>query len=268
MLIDTHCHLDKLDLSSYQGSLDRALDAAAVAGVAQLVSIAVDLDGVPEILKYTERSGVYATAGVHPLHSKGLLSKMDELLDLASHEKVIAIGETGLDYFYESNQQEYKRQQQSFILHLEAAKQLAMPVIVHTRDARQDTMVLIREHGDINYGGVLHCFTEDYAMAKAALDENYLISISGIATFKTADDLRSVLKKLPLERLLVETDSPYLAPVPYRGKKNEPKYVAAVAQFVADLKGVSYEALLEITADNFYRQFPRATPDNRLVDQG
>ena len=149
-------------------------------------------------------------------------------------------------------------------MHLEAAKQTALPVIVHTRDARDETMQLIRSHGDINVGGVLHCFTESYEMAAAALDENYLISISGIATFKTANELRDVIKKLPLTSLLVETDSPYLAPVPYRGKKNEPKYVAQVAQLVADVKGLRYEAVLEQTAENFHQKFKRVKSDQLL----
>ncbi len=265
MLIDTHCHLDKLDLSPYNDNLQLALDAASVAGVKQIMSICVDLNEVEQVLSYTERAGVYASVGVHPLHEEGLLTQTDTLISLLSHDKAAAVGETGLDFFYEKSLALHQRQIDSFTLHLEAAKQTALPVIVHTRDAREETMKLIRAHGNIDVGGVLHCFTESYEMASAALDENYLISISGIATFKTANELRDVIKKLPLSSLLVETDSPYLAPVPYRGKKNEPKYVAAVAQLVADIKGVRYEAVLEQTAENFHQKFKKVNPDNLLV---
>jgi TatD DNase family protein len=264
MLIDTHCHLDKLDLANYDGNVALALDSAAKAGVGQLVTISVDLDDMDTILAFTERAGVYATAGVHPLHSDALLTKESQLLPYLDHPKIIAIGETGLDYFYEADTGLHKAQQTSFALHLEASKGTKMPVIVHTRDARKDTIDIIKAHGDVDVGGVLHCFTESYEMAKAALDENYLISISGIITFNNANELRDVIKKLPLDRLLIETDSPYLAPVPHRGKKNEPQYVASVAQFVADLKGVRYESLLEQTAENFFRHFPKASIHNRL----
>lgn len=265
MLIDTHCHLDKLDLSPYNNDLQRALDAASVAGVKQIMSICVDLDEVEQVLSYTQRAGVYASAGVHPLHEEGLLTQAEALIKVLSHEKVAAVGETGLDFYYEKSIALHQRQIDSFILHLDAAKQTALPVVVHTRDAREETMRLIRAHGNIDVGGVLHCFTESYEMAAAALDENYLISISGIATFKTATELRGVIKKLPLSALLVETDSPYLAPVPHRGKKNEPKYVASVAQLVADVKGIRYEVVLEQTAENFHQKFKKVNPENLLV---
>ncbi|MFT2112409.1 TatD family hydrolase [Marinomonas sp. 2405UD68-3] len=268
MLIDTHCHLDGLDLSPYNGSLEGALDAAAELGVKQIVSISVDLEGVPKILEFTERDGVYASAGVHPLHAEGLLKDEKRLIELAKHPKVVALGETGLDYHYESDKKMHKAQQDSFALHLTSAGELNLPVIIHTREARQDTIQLIKDYGNTHSGGVLHCFTETYEMAKQALEENYLISIAGIVTFKNAEELRDVVRKLPLDRLLVETDSPYLAPIPHRGKKNEPKYVADVAQFVADVKGVRYEELLEITAANFYGHFKRASPLNLLSSIG
>lgn len=268
MLIDTHCHLDKLDLTPYDGNLHLALDAAADVGVKQLVSISVDLEGLPTILEYTKREGVYASAGVHPLHTEGLLTENKTLMDFAQHDRVVAIGETGLDYHYESDKLIHNAQQDSFALHLSTAGAIDLPVIVHTREARADTIALIKEYGSIESGGVLHCFTESYDMAKQALDENYLISISGIVTFKNAQELRDVVKKLPLSRLLVETDAPYLAPIPHRGKKNEPKYVADVAQFIADIKGVRYDELLEITAANFYGHFKRASAINTLKSIG
>ncbi|WP_191603450.1 TatD family hydrolase [Marinomonas algicola] len=268
MLIDTHCHLDKLDLTPYDGNLNLALNAAACAGVKQLVSISVDLEGLPSLLEYTKREGVYASAGVHPLHTEGLLVDDKSLIEFAQFDKVIAIGETGLDYHYETDKRIHKSQQDSFALHLSAAGKLDLPVIVHTREARSDTINLIKEYGNLESGGVLHCFTESYEMAKQALDENYLISISGIVTFRNAEALREVVKKLPLNRLLIETDSPYLAPIPHRGKKNEPKYVVDVAQFIADIKGVRYDELLEITAANFYGHFKRASAVNTLKSIG
>lgn len=264
MLIDTHCHLDKLDLTPYGNDLNGAIDAAYEKGVRQLLSISVDLQDRETLIGYTKREGVYASCGVHPLHTEGLLTESHTLLELAQHEKVVAIGETGLDYYYEDSPAVHAAQKNSFAIHLQVAGQLGLPVIVHTRHAKEDTLSLIREHGNADSAGVLHCFTEDYDMAKAALDENYLISISGIVTFKTAEELRETVRKLPLDALLVETDSPYLAPVPYRGKKNEPKYVADVAQFVADLKGIRYEELLEATAKNFHRVFSKADPNNLL----
>lgn len=264
MLIDTHCHLDKLDLSPYNNDIALALDEAAKAGVKQIMSICVDLGEVEQVLAYTERAGVYASVGVHPLHKEGLLTQGDELLALLTNDKVAAVGETGLDFYYEKNTELHLRQLESFEVHLDVAKRSQLPVVVHTRDARDETIKLIRSHGNIDVGGVLHCFTESHEMAYAALDENYLISISGIATFKTATELRDVIKKLPLTSLLVETDSPYLAPVPFRGKKNEPKYVAQVAQLVADVKGVRYEAVLEQTAENFHQKFTRVKADNQL----
>ncbi|MCB5160367.1 TatD family hydrolase [Marinomonas algarum] len=264
MLIDTHCHLDMLDLTPYNHDLHAALDAAYQQGVRQLLSISVDLKNMETILGFTQRAGVYASCGVHPLHSEGLITDGHLLRQHAANSRIIAIGETGLDYFYEASEEAHEAQQVSFMHHLKTAGELGLPVIVHTRSAKNDTLSLIRQHGNPNTAGVLHCFTEDYDMAKAALDENYLISISGIVTFKTATDLKETVKKLPLESLIVETDAPYLAPVPHRGKKNEPKYVSEVAQYVADLKGIRYEALLEATAQNFHRVFSQANPQDQL----
>jgi len=264
MLIDTHCHLDMLDLAPYDNNLNGALDAAYHQGVRQLLSISVDLNKMDSILAFTERNGVYASCGVHPLESKGLITDDSLLRKYAQESKVIAIGETGLDYFYEASKEAHEAQKISFMHHLQAAGDLGLPVIVHTRSAKEDTLALIKQYGNRDTAGVLHCFTEDYEMAKAALDENYLISISGIVTFKAAEELKETVRKLPLESLIIETDSPYLAPVPYRGKKNEPKYVSEVAQYVADLKGIRYEALLEATAENFQRVFSKANPENQL----
>ncbi|MFD1384533.1 TatD family hydrolase [Rhodanobacter aciditrophus] len=264
MLIDTHCHLDKLDLSPYNDNLKDAVQAAGQAGVQQILTISVDLDGFEGIHSFTDIEGVFASCGVHPLHKEGLLDAPDFLRTLAQRDKVVAIGETGLDYFYDKEPELHQAQKDSFAIHLDVAGELNLPTIIHTRDAKEDTLFLIKAHGNENVGGVVHCFTEDYAMARAALDLNYLISISGIVTFKNAEDLRDTVRKIPLESLLVETDSPYLAPVPHRGKKNEPKYVRDVAQFVADLKGVRYEELLEITSQNFHQKFSKVVPTQTL----
>jgi TatD DNase family protein len=175
------------------------------------------------------------------------------LSEVAANPQVVGIGETGLDYYYSTAS--IGQQQESFVIHLEVAKSLGKPVIVHSRDARQDTLALIREHGCRKHVGVLHCFTEDWAMASAALDMGYFISFSGIITFKNANDLREVVKKVPLDRLLVETDSPYLAPIPFRGKPNEPKNVVEVARCVAELKQVPYEMICEQTSRNFANLF-------------
>ena len=265
MLIDSHCHLDKLDLTPYDTGISGALTAAKEAGVNQVLTISVDLESFDTVHAFTRFAGVFASCGVHPLHKEGLLTESDALETLAQRKKVIAIGETGLDYFYDKEPSAHKAQQDSFAIHLDVAGRLGLPTIIHTRDAKTDTLELIKAHGNAEVGGVLHCFTEDYSMARAALDLNYLISISGIVTFKNAEDLRETVRKLPLESLIVETDSPYLAPVPHRGKKNEPKYVREVAQFVADLKQIRYEELLEISAQNFQNKFSNVITDEVLL---
>ena len=264
MLIDTHCHLDMLDLAPHNNDIHSVIDAAYQKGVRQLLTISVDLNKMNTVLDFTQREGIYASCGVHPLQSDGLVTDEVLLRQYAADPKVIAIGETGLDYFYEASAEAHDAQKTSFMHHLKAAGDLGLPVIVHTRNAKEDTLSLIKQYGNRDSSGVLHCFTEDYDMAKAALDENYLISISGIVTFKTAQDLKETVRKLPLESLIIETDSPYLAPVPYRGKKNEPQYVSEVAQYVADLKGIRYEALLEATAQNFHRVFSKANPQSQI----
>ncbi len=259
MYIDSHCHLDKLDLSPYDNNFSAMLAAAFDRDISRLLCVSIDLEqfkGMYQLIQ--DQPKVFASLGVHPLHveNEAAIVSVQSLLDgVKQHSKIVAIGETGLDYYYQSQTKEL--QQQSFINHLCAADQLCMPVIVHTRDAREDTLSLIRAHGG-DSGGVLHCFTESLAMAKAALDMNYLISFSGIVTFRNAQELRDVVKAIPLENILIETDAPYLAPIPYRGKKNEPKYVVEVAQCIADLKGVSVEKVAEATSENFYRLFSKA----------
>ncbi|TQV73494.1 TatD family deoxyribonuclease [Exilibacterium tricleocarpae] len=257
MLIDSHCHLDRLELGAYPGGLPDALAAAQARGVEKFLCVGISVQHREQVLAIAERyDAVVASVGVHPLDVESGLASESQLVDWARHPKIVAIGETGLDYYYSADSKPLQRR--SFATHLEAAAAAALPVIVHTRDARNDTLELIRAHGDLEHAGVLHCFTEDWQMASKAMDMNYLISISGIVTFRNASALRDVVKRVPLDRLLVETDSPYLAPVPYRGKPNEPQYVREVAEFVAELKGVSFETLAARTAANFFRLFPRA----------
>ncbi len=257
MLIDSHCHLDRLDLAAHGGSLDAVLDAARAAGVGHFLCIGVSADNAATVKGLAERyADVDCSVGVHPLDLEpGAEPALDWLLGELAHPKVVAIGETGLDYHYEP--ESAALQQASFRLHLEAARITGKPVIVHTREARADTLALLREAA-LPQAGVLHCFTEDWEMAKAALDIGFYISLSGIVTFRNAEALREVARQVPADRLLVETDSPYLAPVPHRGKPNLPQYVREVAEYLAVLRGVSYESLAEQTSSNFKRLFPLA----------
>ncbi|MBH3338551.1 TatD family hydrolase [Pseudomonas mendocina] len=258
MLIDSHCHLDRLDLAAHGGSLDAALEAARTAGVGHFLCIGVSADNAATVKGLAERyADVDCSVGVHPLDLEpGAEPALDWLLGELAHPKVVAIGETGLDYHYEP--ESAALQQASFRLHLEAARITGKPVIVHTREARADTLALLREAA-LPQAGVLHCFTEDWEMARAALDIGFYISLSGIVTFRNAEALREVARQVPADRLLVETDSPYLAPVPHRGKPNLPQYVREVAEYLAVLRGVSYEALAEQTSSNFKRLFPLAS---------
>lgn len=257
MLIDSHCHLDRLKLDKYDGDLSKAVAAARERGVEKMLCVGISLENREAVVSIAEQfPEVVASVGVHPLDVEAGLASVEQLVEWGAHPKVVAIGETGLDYYYT---QDHKRvQQESFVVHLEAAGQANLPVIVHTRDAREDTIALIREHGNLESAGVLHCFTESWEMAKQALDLNYYISLSGIVTFKNAEELRDVARQVPLDRLLVETDSPYLAPVPYRGKPNEPAFVREVAEFIAELRGLEYDELAKITGENFHRLFNKS----------
>ncbi len=257
MLVDSHCHLDRLDLAQHDGSLDAALQAARDRGVGHFLCIGVSADNAGAVKAVAERyADVDCSVGIHPLDLKpGEAPALQWLLDELDHRKVVAIGETGLDYHYEPEAAEL--QQASFRLHLEAAKVTGKPVIIHTRGARADTLDLLRQ-AQLPQAGVLHCFTEDWDMAKAALDMGYYISLSGIVTFRNAEALRDVARQVPADRLLVETDSPYLAPIPHRGKPNLPQYVREVAEFLALVRGESYEQLAEQTTANFKRLFPLA----------
>jgi TatD DNase family protein len=257
MLVDSHCHLDRLKLEPYEGNLTAAIEAAHARGIQQMLCIGISLSNIQDVIDIAQQyPSVLASVGVHPCDVESGMASIDQLLDWAEQPKVVALGETGLDYHYETESKAL--QHESFILHLEAGGKAGLPIVVHTREAREDTLALIKTHGNLEHAGVLHCFTEDWDMARRALDLNYYISISGIVTFKNAEQIREVVRKVPLDRLLVETDSPYLAPVPYRGKPNEPKYVREVAEFIAEVRGVAFADLAQQTTENFYRLFKKA----------
>ena len=254
MFVDSHCHLDRLELEKLGMDLPAVLQAAKTQQVDHMLCVSVSLAEFPAMAALVQPyPQVSVSCGEHPLHQTDVLD-VALLQQLAADPQVVAVGETGLDYFY--SPQTKQLQQEAFISHIEVANQLNKPLIVHTRDAKADTLAILKQYQAERCGGVLHCFTEDWETAKAALDLGFYISFSGIMTFKNADPLREVVKQVPLDRLLIETDSPYLAPVPYRGKTNQPAYVSAVAAAVADIKGVSIEALAKLTSDNFYRLFP------------
>ena len=252
MFVDSHCHLDRLKQSPEE--LAQTLNFARTRGVEHFLCVCVsvaDFDSMLETVRQFD--DVSVSCGVHPLHQDEACS-YQVLLDKAKQDDVVAIGETGLDYFYSPESKDV--QLVSFVDHIKVANETNKPLIIHTRDAREDTIRLLREHKAAHTQGVLHCFTETLDMAKAAIEMDFYISISGIVTFHSANELREVVKAIPLERLLIETDSPWLAPVPHRGKQNQPGYVVEVAEFIAQLKGISVKELARITTQNFYTLFP------------
>jgi TatD DNase family protein len=256
VLVDSHCHLDRL---SDDETLDVKLQAAKARGVETMLCVCISEENRDQVIEIADTyANVYASVGVHPSDVDHKVVDAETLIGWAKKsERVVALGESGLDYYRTT--EFAASQKQSFIAHLEAGRELKLPVIVHTRSAQDDTLEILEAHSCREAAGVLHCFTESWEMAKAALDLNYYVSISGIVTFKNAADLKDVAKKIPLDRLLVETDSPYLAPVPHRGKPNEPKYVREVAEYIAELRGMSFEALAERTTANFYALFNKAS---------
>jgi len=257
MLVDSHCHLDMLSLE--ETPLEAILDEAAEHGIGHILCVSVSLERFEAMLALIGgRPSISASVGVHPDGVGVAEPEVEDLVALAAQDPVVAIGETGLDYFRVEGDTQWQRTR--FRRHIRAARSAGKPLIVHTRSAREDTLRLLREENAGEAGGVLHCFTEDWDMARQALDMNFHISFSGIVTFKNAESLRDVARKVPTERLLVETDAPYLAPVPKRGKENRPAYVRYVAEQVAALRNVSPEALAEQTTENFFALFRHAAP--------
>ena len=226
----------------------------AANSVTHALCVSVNLETFPEVLAIAERfPNIFASTGVHPDDRSGEEPDIDRLVGLAGHPKVVAIGETGLDYYRVEGDTEWQRER--FRTHIRAARQTRKPLIIHTREAAEDTLRIMREEAAAGVGGVMHCFTETTHVARRAMDMNFMISFSGIVTFKNATALKEVAREVPLENMLIETDSPYLAPVPYRGKTNQPAYVRFVAEEIARLKGVSIESVAEATTANFFRLF-------------
>ncbi|VYU62593.1 metal-dependent hydrolase [Metakosakonia massiliensis] len=252
-LVDSHCHLDGLNYQDLHQDVDDVMQKAASRGVKFCLAVATTLPGYRAMReKVGERDDVVFSCGVHPLNQDETFL-VEDLRRLAAEEGVVAMGETGLDYFYTPETK--ARQQASFREHIRIGRELNKPVIVHTRDARADTLAILREEKVTDCGGVLHCFTEDRETAGQLLDMGFYISFSGIVTFRNAEQLRDAARYIPLDRLLVETDSPYLAPVPHRGKENQPAFTRDVADYMAVLKGVSVEELAQQTTQNFATLF-------------
>jgi TatD DNase family protein len=248
VFVDSHCHLNYLEEPT--AALARARDS----GVRETLCIGVDQGGIEQVLGLAAAlQGVWASVGEHPGSCSGDAAWVEGLLQ---RPDVVAVGEMGLDYHYETDEAQRAKQRHTFEQQLAIADRAALPVVIHTRAAEADTLSLLRAFPNVT--GVLHCFTESWQMAQAAIDMGYYVSISGIVTFRNADNVRDVARQIPAERLLIETDAPWLAPVPYRGKKNEPAYVAATAAFLAELRQQTLETLAATTRDNFFRLFSRA----------
>jgi TatD DNase family protein len=251
MFVDSHCHLAFPELAAdLPGVLARMREQKVVAAL----SVCTTLPEFDRILPVAEREpDVYASVGVHPDTTETPEPTVELLCELARHERVIAIGETGLDYYRLTEPLDWQRER--FRTHLRAARECGKPLIVHTRASSSDTIRLMQQEGARDAGGVMHCFTESLAVARAAMDLGFYISFSGIVTFKNATELQQVAREIPLDRMLIETDSPYLAPVPFRGKRNEPSFVPHVAAKIAELKGMEVAAVAEVTTSNFHRLF-------------
>ncbi|TAL64064.1 MAG: TatD family deoxyribonuclease [Legionella sp.] len=256
MLVDSHCHLNFIDLNDFNNDLAQVLSAAEKNDVTHFLSVCVELTDYPHLEKIASLyPNVNISVGVHPNNESDPPITSEILCKLAANPACIAIGETGLDYYRTTTEEAQEQQRQQFREHIKAAIKSSKPLIIHTRQAAEDTLKVMAEENAQTIGGVMHCFAEDLAIAKRAMDLNFYISFSGIVTFKNATQLQEVAKQIPLERILIETDSPYLAPVPYRGKPNHPALVKYVAQAIADLRGISYAEVAEATTENFYRCF-------------
>lgn len=251
MFIDSHCHLDFPDLASDLGTLLRNMKTNQVT---HALCVSVNLTDFPRVLALAEaHDNLFASVGVHPDYEIEDEPDVEQIIRLADHPKVIAIGETGLDYYRLKGDLEWQRER--FRRHIRAARQSGKPLIIHTRSAADDTLRIMREEGADRIGGVMHCFTESWAVAQQAIEMNFYISFSGIVTFKNATALKDVAIKTPLDRMLIETDSPYLAPVPFRGKLNQPAFVRHVAEEIARLRTVDLQAVASATTANFRRLF-------------
>jgi len=254
MFIDSHCHLDRIDLKDFNNDFNQLLETIHQGRVERMLCVSINLEDYPAMRELVKgQANIDVSVGIHPCDAQEDTIKLQKLVALGSEPGVVAIGETGLDYYYAKESRE--QQISSFEVHMQAANELNKPVIVHTRDAQQDTLDILRDGGVERCGGVLHCFTESWDMARQALDMGMYISFSGIVTFRNADALREVAKQVPAERFLIETDSPYLAPVPHRGKQNHPGWVGHVAECLAEVRNSSVEQVAELSRINYLRLF-------------
>ena len=254
MLVDSHCHLDCIDLTDFDNNFDTLIQQTLEAGVEHMLCVSINLQKYPQMLeKVRPYPTISVSAGMHPMADETDDFSVEYLTELASDKKVVAIGETGLDYYYHKGDPQW--QQQRFRAHIQVANQLDKPVIVHTRDAGDDTLDILRQENAGRCGGVIHCFTETQAFADQAIEMGLMISISGIVTFRNAEALRDIARSIPDDHLLIETDSPYLAPMPHRGQQNQPAYVRHVAETLAAVRNTTVEHIAEISRNNFYRLF-------------
>lgn len=254
MLIDSHCHLNMLNLDAYNGDLAKLIEAAKSAGVEHILCVGVDLAAAQAVIDIAEKfKNVVASVGLHPSDKVPQEPTVKDFVKLAQHPKVVAIGETGLDYYY--NKTGWDEMGERFRRQIRAAIELNKPLIIHSRSAQEDTIRILTEENARQVGGVMHCFTESWEMAQQAMDLGFYISFSGIVTFKNAKNVAAVAEKVPLERLLIETDAPYLTPEPNRGKPNEPKYLPLVVARIAQLKQVPIELVAKHTTENYLTLF-------------
>jgi TatD DNase family protein len=254
LFVDSHCHLDCIDLAEFGGSFDTLIQKSIEAGVEHMLCVSIDLEKYPQMLELVANyPQVSVSVGVHPMADKEQTFDAGHLKKLAAYNKVVAIGETGLDYYYHKDNKQW--QQERFRTHMQCAVEINKPVIVHTRDAGQDTLDILKSENVEQCGGVIHCFTETMEFSQKAMELGMMISFSGITTFNNAKALREVARAVPDEHLLIETDSPYLAPVPYRGKQNWPSLVSCVAEKLADVRGTTVEHIAEVTRNNYYKLF-------------
>ena len=258
MLVDSHCHLDCIDLSEFENNFDNLIQHTHNVGVEHMLCVSINLKHYPEMLeKVRAYPGISVSAGMHPMADESDEFSVAYLTRLALDKKVVAIGETGLDYYYHKDDPQWQKDR--FRAHIQVANQVKKPVIIHTRDAGNDTLEILQQENASLCRGVIHCFTETQEFANQAMDLGFMISISGIITFKNADALREIAKTIPDDRLLIETDSPYLAPIPHRGKQNQPAYVKHVAETLAEIRNTSVEHIAEISRNNFYQLFKLAS---------
>lgn len=258
ILTDSHTHFELLQDESLPDQTAAIIERARQEGIGYFLNVCVKLSRFNEVLRPAELYPfVYASAGLHP-NDDSEEADLQNLMEAGGHPRVVAIGETGLDYFRSSGDLDWQRDR--FRLHIQAAKNLKKPLIIHMRDAKDDTLRLLREESAQDVGGVMHCFTEDWSTAKLALELGFYISFSGIVTFKNAASIQDAARNIPIDRMLIETDAPYLAPVPLRGKKNEPAYLRHTAAFIADLRGISLDDVATQTTKNFFTLFKGAEP--------